>query len=73
MHARARLASIASENIPQMVHPAYGEKEIDAHTSRVLIHTYTLHTHTAGYARTHLVSYTRCLGSNTYVAEILHE
>lgn len=46
MHARARLASIAPENIPQMVHPAYGEKEMDA--SRVSIHTHT-HTHTHRY------------------------
>jgi len=68
MHARARLASIASENIPQMVHPAYGEKEIDA--SRYT-HTYirisSSYTHVAGYARTRLVSYTRCLRSNTSV------
>lgn len=39
MHARARLAPIASENIPQMVHPTRGEEEIGASPVRVCVYT----------------------------------
>lgn len=39
MHARARPAPIASENIPQMVHPARGGEEIGAPSRDVHVHT----------------------------------
>jgi len=40
MHARARPAPIASENIPQMVHPVRGEEDSCTFGLHLYIHTY---------------------------------